>query len=185
MKAEKQIQPVFSLTFQAKYCLAMMAGSILSSLLLYSVLDKGLDKGYVQSLVTLNNLDKAIPSYLWITFAIQLGLIVLITVAIHLFVSHKIAGPVYRFELTLTSLLKNDLRQDIRTRQGDQLKPMVHSLNRFIASARDIGRAAEELLRVIDTELAGSDVDLDRIRESSRQLEQLLGQTQQIPEVAS
>jgi len=170
MHKERPIEPVFSLRFQLKYCLAMVAGSILTSLVLFFYLDQGLGNGYFESLVTLSNLEATAPSYLIISFCVQLVLIVLITIVIHLFVSHKIAGPVYRYELALTSILKDDLRYDVRTRQGDQLKSMVHALNGFIGSMRDIFTEVHNLHELLDEELKHDSPDFDKVAAAARQI---------------
>jgi len=177
VKNEKPIEPVFSLKFQLKYSFVMVFGSVIASLTLFFYLDQGLGNGYFESLVTLSNLEATVPSYLVMSFGIQLILICLITIVIHLFVSHKIAGPVYRYELALTSILKDDLRYDVRTRQGDQLKSMVSALNGFIHSMRGVYAEVHALHDLLDTELQTDSPDLDRVAEKARQLRlQLNGQ---------
>jgi len=175
VKSDKQIQAAFSFTFQLKYGLAMVIGSILTSLTLYFSLDRGLEGGYFQSLVTLSDLEKSIPYYLIGTFIIQLLLIFCITFIIHLFVSHKIAGPVYRYELSVTSLLKNDLRIAVRTRKGDQLKPMVESLNTFAAATAQTVEKLKELGEQLDEELAQNKPDLASIRRRISLIQPRLG----------
>lgn len=181
MNVEKPIQPVFSYSFQARYCLVMIIGSSLSSLLLYLTLDRGLGGSYFESLLTLNALEENIPTYLAVTFAIQLGLIVLITFIIHLFVSHKIAGPVYRYELTLASLLKNDFRNDVRTRTGDQLKPMVDALNRYIEANRRVYATSQQLVDELKLQLeADQMIETTRLISLAQELRQQLGQTTEV-----
>jgi len=175
VKKEKPIEPVFSLRFQLKYSVAMVIGSVLASMALFFYLDQGLGEGYFESLVTLSNLEEAIPSYLVMSFGVQLVLIFLITIAIHLFVSHKIAGPVYRYELALTSILKNDLRYDVRTRQGDQLKSMVTALNTFIASMRCIYGEAHQLHELLEEELKKETPDFGKIAEKTVAMRAQLG----------
>lgn len=178
MKIDRPIEPVFSLRFQLKYSLVMVAGSVLTSLILFLYLDQGLGNGYFESLVTLSTLEESVPNHLILSFGVQLILIFLITFTIHLFVSHKIAGPVYRYELSLTSILKDDLRFDVRTRQGDQLKPMVHALNDFLESMRLVYGEAGELKTIIDKQLVKDSVDLEAIRNQANQLREALGRYQ-------
>lgn len=156
MPIEKPIRPDFSAKFQVKYCLVMIAGSVLTTLVLYLYLDRGLGEGYFESLVTLSNLEQALPSALLISFVIQLILILLLSAGINLFVSHKIAGPVYRYEHLLNSIRKGDLRNDVRTRDYDQLKSMVTSLNGLLRTVRRVYVA----LHVVQGEL---DRGLERI----------------------
>lgn len=140
-----QIQSDFTAGFQARYCLTMVAGSVATSLFFFLYLARGMGEGYFQSLLTLRHLEQALPFSLLATFLFQLILIVTLSIAINLFVSHKIAGPVYRYELTLRRILKGDLRADVRTRQDDQLKPLVDSFNRLLGSLRRLFHSVRNL----------------------------------------
>jgi methyl-accepting chemotaxis protein len=44
-------------------------------------------------------------------------------------ISHKIAGPLYRFEKGVAEVSKGDLSYRFRTRKGDQLTQLSESLN--------------------------------------------------------
>jgi methyl-accepting chemotaxis protein len=63
-----------------------------------------------------------------------------------LFESHRIAGPVYRFEKTLRALIDGDFSQRIRLRKYDnftQLEPVLNQLaDRYEQTSR-----AEQLVR--------------------------------------
>ncbi|TYO98808.1 hypothetical protein EDC39_105177 [Geothermobacter ehrlichii] len=176
MKNDKPIEPVFTLKFQFKYSLAMVFSSIVTSLVFFYCLDQGLGDGYFESLVTLSQFEATLPEHLIWSFCAQLVLIFLMTVAIHLFVSHKIAGPVYRYELSLTSILKDDLRFDVRTRRNDQLKPMVHALNDFIESMRLMYGGIAELRKTIDEEMKKENPDPDIIRQHLRRVRESMGE---------
>ncbi len=176
MKSDKPIQPVFTLKFQFKYSLVMILGSVLTSLCFFYLLDQSLGDGYFESLLTLSQFEARLPEHLLWSFAIQLFLILMMTIAIHLFVSHKIAGPVYRYELSLTSILKDDLRFDVRTRQGDQLKSMVHALNDFLEAMRLLYGGIAGLRETIDRELASDQPDPEVIRSHIAQVRAAMGE---------
>ncbi|RMF45762.1 MAG: hypothetical protein D6751_06655 [Deltaproteobacteria bacterium] len=176
MKSDKPIQPVFTFKFQFKYSLVMVFGSILTSLSFFYFLDQSLGDGYFESLLTLTQFEARLPEHLLWSFAIQLVLILLMTFAIHLFVSHKIAGPVYRYELSLTSILKDDLRFDVRTRQGDQLKSMVHALNDFLEAMRLMYGGIADLRATLDEELAKDNPDPEVIRDRIGQVKAAMGE---------
>lgn len=144
------IQSDFTAAFQARYCLTMAAGSVATSLLFYFYLDRGMGEGYFQSMLTLSQLERAFPFSLLATFLFQLILIVALSIAVNLFVSHKIAGPVYRYELTLKRILKGDLRADVCTREGDQLKPLVDSFNRLLGSLRRLFHGVRDLHQMVE-----------------------------------
>lgn len=175
----RSIKLDFSLAFQVKYSLVMMAGHLLSSLILYIYLNKGLGENYFESLMTLRNLEQALPFSLIFTFFAQLVLILLLTVSINLFVSHKIGGPVYRYEYSLNNILKGDLRYRVQTRKGDLLKSMVTSLNDWQISMRRVFIHChclhEEINAVLQDRAKGREVDIGSVRSMVDEVRQTMG----------
>lgn len=173
------IQSDFTAAFQARYCLTMAAGSIVTSLLFYFYLDRGMGDGYFQSLLTLSRLEHALSFSLLATFLFQLILIVALSIAINLFVSHKIAGPVYRYELTLRRILKGELSSEVRTRQGDQLKPLVDSFNRLLQSLQRLFSSVGSLHRSVEENIhrisAGEEAEVDHILCQIAEVRRLMG----------
>ncbi len=53
-----------------------------------------------------------------------------------IFVSHKIAGPVFRLEETSKMIASGDLTQQITLRQGDELKDLQEAFNQMSESLR-------------------------------------------------
>ncbi len=135
------VQPIrsdFAAGFQIKFILAIAFGALLTTLAIYFYLDQGLGTNYFDALATLSTVEAALTSSLVITFCLQMFLIFILTLGLTLFVSHKIAGPVFRYEDSLTKILDGDLRTNVRTRDGDQLKSMIDSMNCWQDSLRDI-----------------------------------------------
>ena len=64
-------------------------------------------------------------------------------------ISHKIAGPLYRFEKGVTEVSKGDLSYRFRTRKGDQLTEVSESLN--------------SLISMMDSKVETMNVDVDGI----------------------
>lgn len=137
MHASKPIGSDFTLWFQIKYCLVMLTSLGMTSLLIYLYFKHGLSEGYSAALTTLTQVEDALPGALFGTFLVQLLLILFFSIAINLFVSHKIAGPIFRFEHTLHCIDEGDLQHVARIRDSDQIKSMVSALNRLIASLRN------------------------------------------------
>ncbi|MFZ2960935.1 MAG: methyl-accepting chemotaxis protein [Candidatus Ozemobacteraceae bacterium] len=66
------------------------------------------------------------------------------------FVSHKIAGPVYRFERWASILASGDLTHRVKLRQGDELFDLQDAFNRMSESLRGmIGKNREVISRLI------------------------------------
>lgn len=144
------IQPIrsdFTAGFQIKFIVVMAIGALLTTLAMYFYLDQGLGSNYFDALVTLSTVEEALTSSLVITFCLQLFLIFVLTIGLTLFVSHKIAGPVFRYEDCLSKIMDGDLTMNVRTRDGDQLKSLVESMNLWQNSLRDVYSQAHQLER--------------------------------------
>ena len=58
-----------------------------------------------------------------------------------IFVSHKIAGPIYRIERSAEAIRRGDLRVSFHIRRDDELKETTHVLDEMLESLRnDIAR---------------------------------------------
>ena len=147
MSGAQPIRTDFAAGFQVKFILAICTGALLTTIAIYFYLDQGLGSNYFDALVTLSTVESALSSSLVITFCLQLLLLFLLTLGLTLFVSHKIAGPVFRYEECLDNIINGDLRTDVRTRNGDQLKPMVDSMNLWQNALRDTYVHANQLER--------------------------------------
>ena len=60
-----------------------------------------------------------------------------ITTLLTLYLSHKIAGPVYRIEYDLTEMFKTNQFKEIKIRQGDDLQEVVTLINKLIKKSQD------------------------------------------------
>lgn len=145
MAKQKSIKLSFSLGFQVKYCLLMIAIFSGSSLSLYFLMDRALSGSYLENLRTLYFLDQNLSQYLAIMALLQTLFILVLTLVINLLVSHQIAGPVYRYEEVLGEIATGQLPVQVSTRRTDQLKPVVASLNELTSSFRDVFSGAQNL----------------------------------------
>ncbi|MFN3395547.1 MAG: HAMP domain-containing protein [Thermodesulfovibrionales bacterium] len=49
-----------------------------------------------------------------------------------LFLSHRIAGPLYRFEISIEEIIKGNLSFRIKLRKKDEAKELAEAMNRMI-----------------------------------------------------
>lgn len=140
----------FQSTFILKFCLIILIGTILSTGLLFLFSQSTLTSSFQQSRLVIENTSLAILPAVIYTNLITLGLITLAIIVITLFVSHKIAGPLFRFEKELKEIGKGDLTKSIRLRKKDQITDMADSLNKMTASLHgkvlDIRTGVENLI---------------------------------------
>ncbi len=66
------------------------------------------------------------------SFAYKLSLYVLCVIVISALVSHKMAGPVYRFEQVFKAVARGDYSQRVHLRKGDQLMDMQDEFNKMM-----------------------------------------------------
>lgn len=127
----------FQFRFILKFCIILLIGVIISTGLLFLFSQKTLTSSFEQSRLIIKNTGLAIlPSVLY-TNLITLGLITLATIIVTLFVSHKIAGPMFRFEKELKEIGGGDFTRRVTLREKDQITDMADRLNNMIASLQD------------------------------------------------
>jgi methyl-accepting chemotaxis protein len=85
--------------------------------------------------------------------------------------SHRIAGPWYRLEMSLQDLARGDLSCDISLRKNDELQSLAILLNKVIQNLREVANEnigyAEEIgqaVSCIDQELNREPVDAMKLR---------------------
>lgn len=79
------------------------------------------------------------------TLVVVILVFLVITAVLSIFISHTIAGPIYRFEKTLLNLMQGDLTQQIGLRKGDEFKNLAVMFNDMIAELRK-GVSADRVL---------------------------------------
>lgn len=78
----------------------------------------------------------ALHGDLWLVLALSFGLLAPATFVIGVLVTHRIAGPVYRFETWLKQVLAGETRADCKLRDGDELTDLCELLNQATATLR-------------------------------------------------
>lgn len=65
-------------------------------------------------------------------FFYKIAIYLLFVVLISAILSHKMAGPVYRFEQTCKAIAKGDFSQRVHLRKGDQLTELQNEFNKMM-----------------------------------------------------
>jgi nitrogen fixation/metabolism regulation signal transduction histidine kinase len=81
--------------------------------------------------------NAVLMSLLWV-FGIGFFLIIIQLVLLTIFFSHKLAGPIYRFETVCHNILNGKYTDKIVLRKGDDMQNLATLLNDVIAKTRDI-----------------------------------------------
>jgi len=124
----------FQVNFISKFLILILLEAILIVGLFMHVSNNTLTTGYFDSILTIERT----PDFFFVPI-ILIMLIVAIGIGIagmvvFIMLSHRIAGPLYRFEKDLTEVGSGDLTKRINLRKTDQLAELKESLNIFIDS---------------------------------------------------
>lgn len=130
------IEKKFQSRFILKFCGLVVGGALLTIGILYFLSLKSTTVSIVDSRVVVRATSDFLLPILIQTVVIVSVLLVLATIAVTLFVSHKIAGPLYHFKKTMKELEDGDFSSDFRIRCLDQLQVLAESFNIMIARTR-------------------------------------------------
>lgn len=157
----KFVDTGFKLRFMLIFCIVTVTAISLASLLFYFLTYRELTHDYGQAFFALQSVKKAIFPLLFASIqSVALLAIVSIGIAVvSLLYSHKIAGPIYRFEKSLKAVRTGDLTCVVRLRANDQIASIektmcvsINSMNRKVRSIKDVLgriRTIEERLTIL------------------------------------
>lgn len=164
-RRKKLIKP----RFQLKVALAGLGISVVAVLLLMIMVNEALmefaSKGWVDAAA----LEGEWMSILLRKLLIALVFLVPLTLAMGILMTHKIAGPIYRFEMFLNAVMAGQHPEPCRLRDGDEFKDFCELLNKVTAPLRDgslpTTTIAAEDLAVVEAgvsavEAAGEDAEV-------------------------
>jgi methyl-accepting chemotaxis protein len=125
------IKKGFQVNFSIRFLLLIVIEAILLGCLFWFISHNTLTTGYVGSQLRIENTSSYFFPAMTVTGLIVVVIVGIIGIIGLVFISHKIAGPLYRFEASLKAISNGDLTHRTRTREKDQLKDLADSLNNF------------------------------------------------------
>ncbi len=130
------IKKDFQTKFILKFCLLLLAGVIVSTGLLFLFSRDTLTSSFQDSKLVIENTAMAILPNVVYTGLITLALLAIATIIVTLFISHRIAGPMFRFEKELKEIGEGDLTRIVSLRKKDQAQELADCINDMTASLR-------------------------------------------------
>jgi len=165
--------------FQTKFSVYFLA-LVISELFLIGALFLYVARNTITAAYLLEGLKiERTVSFFFMSFII-ISLFVAVTIgfsalAVFIYLSHRMAGPLYRFEKSLNDLTANgDLCYRIRLRRTDQFEELQNGLNSFIKSMDDRIGAIKEDITVILKMLKQEKIDTDQLKEVCEKLKDKL-----------
>ncbi|MEK6582208.1 MAG: methyl-accepting chemotaxis protein [Nitrospirota bacterium] len=123
------INKKFQTDFSIKFLVVIVIEAIMA-LGLFLYLSKGtLTTGYIGSELKISRTYDFFLPMLLLSNIIIVGVTGIIGIAVLIFMSHRIAGPMFRFEKVLDEISKGDLTYKFKLRQGDQFKELEKRIN--------------------------------------------------------
>jgi len=122
--------------FQARFCikfvLVLVLGNVISTGLTLLNTRDTLTSTFANSNLVIQTTSNAIMASVIYNNLLTTAGVSLIMIMVGILVSHKIAGPMFRFEKDIERVATGDLKSRVKLRHGDQLEALATSLNTMI-----------------------------------------------------
>ena len=162
----KLVETGFKLRFMLTFCIITITAVSMASLLFYFLTYRELSHDYGEAFFALQSVKRTVFPLLFASIQ-SVALLALVSIAIaviSLFFSHKIAGPIYRFEQSMEAVGSGDLTCVVRLRAGDQFRLLektmcasINSMNQRVRGMNDVllrCKTIEERLKtLLETDL--------------------------------
>jgi len=177
------IEKSFQAKFIMKFCGLIGLGGVLTIGLLYLWAKGATTVSIVNSRVIVTTTADFILPLLIQTVIIVTILVAIATIAVTLFVSHKIAGPLYRFKKIMEAMGEGDFLSQVKIRKGDQLQDIAKIFDNMIAKNRlkikalkaDLGVFNEKLSNISENEISeNKKAYLRELKNISREIDQTI-----------
>jgi methyl-accepting chemotaxis protein len=148
------IKKRFQLHFSSRFLSLIIVEALLLAGLFWYMSHNTLTTSYQGAQLRIENTSSFFfPSLLYPSLIVT-GVVVVIGLIGLIFISHKIAGPLYRFEKSLREIGQGDLTCRVSLRRKDQLSDLADTLNKFASEietkVRDIKYNARETSQIME-----------------------------------
>ena len=130
------IDQKFQTDFIIKFWLIVAVGSVCTAIAIYWLSQTSTTVAIVNGRVAVHSTSEFLLPLMIQTVQIELIIVSLATALMTLFISHKIAGPMFRIKATLTALGQGNLAK-MHLREGDQLQEIAVVYNDAVSSIND------------------------------------------------
>lgn len=110
----------------------------------------------------------------------KLAVLLVIVFIIAIFVSHKFAGPIFKFERSCDTIAKGDLTYRVHLRSGDELIELQDKFNGMVSKIQKKVSADYESAKIAGEKLSAISAKLSQKNISPAELSEILGQIKEI-----
>lgn len=130
------IDKKFQTNFILNFCLLVIVTGAFIMTVLYAFSGKATTVSFVNSRVVVQSTADFIFPLLLQTFVVAIIVVGLVTIVGALFISHRIAGPAFRFKKLLGAMKEGDFTLSCKIRSKDSLQSVETAFNEMIGSVR-------------------------------------------------
>lgn len=123
------IKKRFQTNFILKFCLPVIFTALISAIVVYRFSSESTTTVFENSRLMIKAGTEFIIPGLMLSTLISVILVGIATALVMFFISHRIAGPLYKLENSLERLGSGDMSFDIRFRQKDEVRKLAEIFN--------------------------------------------------------
>lgn len=138
---------------QNKYILSYVIFGIIIFIATLNLLSSDLVIGDPQEKHSFSSLFIRLLSTHWVLFVLGIGILIILAV----FFSHRVAGPLYRFEMAIDKMISGDFSSHITLRKNDECKSLAEKFNQLNSILSSRIKAMTKLVDEIDNNLVNID----------------------------
>ncbi|MFP4472384.1 MAG: hypothetical protein ACLFPX_00745 [Candidatus Omnitrophota bacterium] len=173
------IDPVFQTSFIMRFCAVVIVSACLIGGIMFFVLQGSTTVTIADTKVVAKPTVEVILPHLLATLLVVAVFASLAVIAMTLFVSHKIAGPIFRISREVDYVEKGDLTRDFHIRDRDQLQELAHRLAGMTRTLRqkhlEIGGQCRALTNFLEEkDFTASPEDRQRLHKMLKDLYDIL-----------
>lgn len=159
------IERSFQARFILKFCFIVALGGLLTIGIVYFLAKQSATVSFVDSRAVVKSTADFLMPILLQTVIIVMIFVSLATIAVTLFVSHKMSGPLYRFKEVMDAMGEGDYLSDFKIRKPDQLQDFAAAFNDMIKKMRvqinTLKETSSQLQKKLDN-ISESDVPVQK-----------------------
>lgn len=122
------IDPVFQMDFILRFCLVVIVSSLLIGIFVFLLSQNSTTVAIENTHVFVKRTSDFILPVLAVTVLVVTAFSAVVVLILTLFVSHKIAGPIYRLKEEIKAVTQGDLTRKFQIRQKDQMQDLAGNL---------------------------------------------------------
>lgn len=127
----------FQRDFILKFCAIIIISALIIAGIVYALSASSMTTVFENSRLVIKTTADFLLPLLVLSSLIAIIITGTLTIIVTLFISHRIAGPLYRLEKDINEVKNGNLDIEIRVRKDDEFQDLAKSLNQMIKSIRD------------------------------------------------